>query len=222
MTDTHTHILPGMDDGAGTLEESLQMLRKSRSQGVQTVVLTPHFYPDRESVDAFLRRRSQAFEQLCAEVKPDMPRLVLGAEVAWCAGLERMERLEALTMGDTRWLLLEMPYMEWTDEQFNSLYDMFQGGKVVPVMAHVERFLHLQRHGQYEALLDMQLPMQISAGAFTGLLQRKKALRLLRRGQWMVGSDCHNLNRRPPCMEVAARCLQNGAPHQTAALHWNF
>ena len=133
-----------------------------------------------------------------------------------------MDRLAELTMGDTQWLLLEMPYMAWSQEQFDSLWSILQAVNLVPVLAHVERFLHLQRHGQYEALADMQLPMQISAGAFQGFLRRRKALRLMEQGQWMVGSDCHDLTRRPPCMAAAARYLKTHAPEKAQALCWEF
>ena len=60
MTDLHTHILPGIDDGARSVEESLAMLRMERGQGVDTVVLTPHFYRDRENPKRFLRRRKES------------------------------------------------------------------------------------------------------------------------------------------------------------------
>ena len=62
--DFHSHILPGMDDGAKTPEESLQMLRMERDQGVDTVVLTPHFYRDRERPEQFLARRRASAEAL--------------------------------------------------------------------------------------------------------------------------------------------------------------
>ena len=69
MTDLHTHILPGMDDGAKTPEESLQMLRMERDQGVDTVVLTPHFYRDRERPEWFLARRRASAEALRQEAE---------------------------------------------------------------------------------------------------------------------------------------------------------
>lgn len=222
MTDTHTHILPGMDDGAANLAESLRMLRRCRAQGVKTVVLTPHFYPDRESVSCFLERRAHAFAQLQAAVTPDLPRLVLGAEVGWCAGLEKMDRLQELTMGSSGYLLLEMPYMAWTEEQINGVLNLLNGDRVMPVLAHVERYLHMQRHGQYAALLDMQIPMQLSATMFRSFFKRRKALSLLSCGQWMVGSDCHNLSNRPPCMDEAARYLQTRAPRQMGVLNWEL
>lgn len=222
MTDTHTHILPGMDDGAATVEESLRMLRKCRAQGVKTVVLTPHFYPEIESASSFLERRAKAFEQLQAVVSSNLPRLVLGAEVSWCAGLEAMDRLEELTMGTSGCLLLEMPYMAWTEEQINSVMNLINGGRVMPVLAHVERYLHMQRRGQYQAFVNMQIPMQLSVMAFRNIFLRRKALSMLDQGQWMIGSDCHNLSNRPPCMAVAARYLKAHAPQRMDALNWEF
>lgn len=222
MTDTHTHILPGMDDGAADLSESLRMLRRCRSQGVNTVVLTPHFYPERESVDSFLTRRDAAFLQLREAVSPDLPQLVLGAEVAWCEGLHNMEQLTQLTMGQTPYLLLEMPYMSWTEEQIRGIWDLISDGRVVPVMAHVDRYLHMQKRGQFQAILDMQIPLQMSGVAFQKYFRRAKALRLMSVGQWMVGSDCHNLTDRPPCMADAARYIRGRAPEKATALHWDF
>lgn len=222
MTDTHTHILPGMDDGAATLEESLRMLRRCRAQGVKTVVLTPHFYPERESAGSFLERRAKAFELLRAAVSQDLPRLVLGAEVGWCAGLEGMDRLQDLTMGESSYLLLEMPYMAWTEEQLNGVMNLINSGRVIPVLAHVERYLHMQHRGQFEALCNMQVPMQLSAMTFRSLFKRHKALSLLAQGRWMIGSDCHNLSNRSPCMADAARYLQTRAPQLTGALNWEF
>ena len=222
MTDTHTHILPGMDDGAADLTESLRMLRRCKAQGVKTVVLTPHFYPDRESVNSFLDRRSEAYEMLCNAVMPDFPKLVLGAEVAWCAGLEKMDRLKELTIGQTDYLLLEMPYMSWTEEQITGIWRLAEEGNVVPVMAHIDRYLHMQKNGQYEAILNMNLPLQMSAVAFRKFFRRRKALRLMTRGQWMVGSDCHNLTDRPPCMAEAARHLQQQTLEMKSALYWTF
>ena len=89
MTDLHTHILPGMDDGAPDVETSLAMLREEARQGVDTVVLTPHFYRDRERPEHFLARRARAADRLNSaiqalpgEERRAMPRLILGAEVA--------------------------------------------------------------------------------------------------------------------------------------------
>ena len=223
MIDTHTHILPGIDDGAQTVDESLRMLRRSYIQGVKTVVLTPHFYPDMESVESFLRRRAEAFDRLQEAVAGEkIPRLVLGAEVAWCEGLERMENIRDLTLGTSKYLLLELPYVAWTDAQIDCVRQLVAASEVVPVIAHVERGLHLQRHGQLEALQELQIPMQLSSGVFRQIFGKKRALRLLSSGQWMIGSDCHNMTNRRPCMDDAARYMKDHVENPEQFLHWEF
>jgi protein-tyrosine phosphatase len=222
MTDTHTHILPGMDDGAADLSESLAMLEACRLQGVDTVVLTPHFYPDRESVESFLQRREQAYRQLQAALTPDSPRLVLGAEVAWCPGLEKMENICRLAIGESKYMLLEMPFTAWTAEHLDGLWSLISGKRVMPVLAHVERSLRQQKHGQFQSAASMQIPMQLSVGAFRGLFGGRKALQLMKQGQWMIGSDCHNMTTRQPCMAAAAEYLQHRAPERMSALSWKF
>lgn len=222
MIDTHTHILPGVDDGAADLQMSLRMLRQCKAQGVDAVVLTPHFYPTRESVESFLARRAEAFEVLQAAVTPDLPKLILGAEVAWCAGLEKMEELRQLTMGQSDYLLLEMPYTEWSRYHLDGVWNLADAGRVIPVLAHVERFIPLQKNGQYRAVANMQLPMQLSAGVFGKPFGGFKARRLMAKGQWMIGSDCHNLTSRPPCMAEAQRYLQTRGQAYLPALNWEF
>jgi len=85
MVDIHTHILPGMDDGADSVDTSIAMLREQARQGVAAVVLTPHFYRERESMEHFLARRERALARLQAglEVLPQqeretLPQLILG------------------------------------------------------------------------------------------------------------------------------------------------
>lgn len=223
MIDTHTHILPGIDDGAQTVDESLRMLRRSCVQGVQTVVLTPHFYPDTESVESFLHRRAEAFARLKEAVAGQkIPQLVLGAEVAWCPGLERMEKIRQLTIGQSDFLLLELPYGAWTEAQLDCVRRLISDAGVTPVIAHVERALHLQRHGQFQALRELEIPLQLSAGIFRQLFGKKRALRLLSSGRWMLGSDCHNMTNRRPCMDDAARFLKDHVDRPEQFLHWEF
>ena len=63
MIDFHSHVLPGMDDGAKDTDESLALLRLTKEQGIDGIVATPHFYPDRENPEDFLLRRSHLFHR---------------------------------------------------------------------------------------------------------------------------------------------------------------
>ena len=82
MIDIHSHILPGIDDGSQSVEESHALLALLREQGVETVVATPHFYADRNDPENFLRRRKEALARL-DHGETEMPRILLGAEVAY-------------------------------------------------------------------------------------------------------------------------------------------
>lgn len=110
MIDFHSHILPGMDDGSQTVEESLTLLEMLRAQGVDTVAATPHFYARENSPEVFLRRRREAWERLNARLTPGGPQVLLGAEVRYYRGISRLEELHRLCLSGTHVLLLEMPF----------------------------------------------------------------------------------------------------------------
>jgi len=206
MTDLHTHILPGMDDGARNADESLAMLRMERDQGVTAVVLTPHFYCERESVQHFLKRREKAFQilnarlsELDAQERNSLPRMILGAEVAWRPELYECGELTSLCIGDTKNILLEFPFISWSSRMFNHLYDQIGQTGIIPVIAHLERYMKLQRREQLAEVFELGVPVQISAGVLMHPLARGNAMKLLKKKQaHILVSDCHNCTGRPP------------------------
>lgn len=218
MTDLHTHILPQMDDGAKSLTESLAMLALEARQNVDTVVLTPHFYRDAEAVESFLHRRQRALDQLLAAVPEAGPKLLVGAEVSWFPSLLEERMLEKLCLSDTSSILLELPYCTWNSRFLDQLYQFVRLSGLTPILAHVERFLPLQQKSQVEELFSMDLPMQMNASILLKPLRRGKALALLKRGKWFLGSDCHNMDTRPPCMGKAAAYLR--LPQAAQMLSW--
>ena len=221
MTDLHTHILPGIDDGCPNVTESLRLLAEERAQGVDTVVLTPHFYRDREDSESFLHRRSQAMDRLQPALPADAPKLVLGAETAWYPSLAEDPNLEKLCLDDRGTLLLELPYTPWPVRMADWLYRFINDTGLTPILAHIERYSALQSESQFRDVVDMDLPMQMSAGVFSSVLRRGKYLRMLYQGHWYIASDCHNLTGRPPCMDVAAAYLRRKMPRSAELmLNW--
>ena len=222
MTDLHTHILPQMDDGAGSVKESLQMLRMEKQQGVDTVVLTPHFYPQHETASDFLNRRQQAVEKLMQALPADSPRLILGAEVAWFPNIMEDPDLEKLCLEGSKYLLLELPYESWGENVLDGVYQFACLSGLTPILAHVDRYLPLQKKRQVETLLAMGIPMQMSAAVMQKPFRRRKAVGLMKQGIWYLGSDCHNTDRRPPCMADAVPYLQRhlGTVRLREILNW--
>ena len=119
MIDMHSHILPGIDDGARDTDISLELLRRLREDGVDTVCLTPHFNFERQSIEEFLEARNAARQRLEAALEPtgwDL-RLLSGAEVAFSPELASQDGVDRLCLEGTRCMLIELPvaYLpKWT------------------------------------------------------------------------------------------------------------
>ncbi len=204
-TDLHTHILPGIDDGARDPDESIALLRQQAEQGVRRVALTPHFYPRHESAAHFLSRRAKAYDVLRRRIdalqpveRDALPELLLGAEVAWAPELTEETRLDALRLGGSGPLLLELPFERWGTGVRASLYELAQGLGGSLLLAHLERYQKLQSKEIFEEVLSLGLAVQLSAAPLTHTFARGALIRLLKRpGAWLIASDCHRPKERP-------------------------
>jgi protein-tyrosine phosphatase len=205
VIDWHNHVLPGMDDGSKDVEQSLAMLEMQALQGVETVVATPHFYANDESVENFLARRQAAHSLLLENVSgSEYPTVHCGAEVKYYPGIARMDELDLLTVEGTKILLLEMSMSKWTEYTVKELTDLVHMRGLTVILAHVERYLPAQDRGMLERLREEGLWMQANAEFFGKLGSRRRALRLLDAGLiQFIGSDCHNLSSRPPKLDSA-------------------
>ena len=197
MLDFHAHLLPGVDDGSKNVDESRQMLKRMHAQGIKQVVAPPHFYANDESLDSFLTRRAAAYGAI--EHLTERPQILLGAEVRYYEGISRMPDLKKLCVQDSRLMLLEMPFRLWSEYAVKEVVDIACQGRIIPVIAHVERYLFIQKKGVAERLLQNGVLFQVNADFLTEWKRRRKALRMLKRGEiHFIGSDCHNLTDRAP------------------------
>lgn len=204
MLDFHTHILPQMDDGSRSVEESIQMLREETRQGITDVVLTPHFYAQENSPEEFLARRKASYELLRAHWMPGMPQLHLGAEVQYFEGICQIDTLQELRVQGTRLLLLEMPFSRWSDRVIQDALELTSDPDFQVVFAHVERYLQWQDKDMPQFLLDNGILLQCNGSFFINRKTRHKAISMLQRGQIrFIGSDCHNMEYRPPNLQEA-------------------
>ena len=192
VIDFHSHILPGIDDGSRNLEESERMLASSREQGVDFVVATPHFYADRDRIDAFLKRREEAYQKVLAAKAPG-PEILLGAEVAFFGGISRAKDIDRVCLAGTNILLLEMPFRAWKDEDIDEVDALIRRRGFRVMLAHLERFLmYRENKGFIYDLMDMDTIVQINSGSLLKWQKRGPALKLFRyKGIGLLGSDCH-------------------------------
>lgn len=208
MIDIHSHILPGVDDGSASVEESLELLRLSHRQGVELIFATPHFSAAKENPSAFLSRRNAAARQLTLDLQT-MPQMRLGAEVAYFGGMSRSQELTQLCLEGTNLLLLEMPFSPWTDRMVAEVCAIRQQLGILPVLAHVERYARSSQMGRYRDQLLQETLFQCNAEYFLRFGTKGKALRQLRSGEiHLLGSDAHNLTSRPPRLGDAARIIE--------------
>ncbi len=212
IVDFHSHVLPGIDDGSKSVEESISMLRMEMSQGIRHVVATPHFYARYDDPEKFLTRREDAVSKLLSamEGEPMMPKLSVGAEVYYFQGISDCDVLHQLTIDKKKYILVEMPHVPWTDRMYRELQDIHYKLGLIPIIAHVDRYMKpFQTFGIPERLAELPVLVQANADFFLRPMTRGLALRLLRDGAiHLLGSDCHNLTTRVPNLDRALQIIQ--------------
>ena len=214
IIDFHTHILPGMDDGSSSAEESLAMLREEARQGVDLVMLTPHFYAEQNNVATFLQRRTKAWERLRPQLTETLPQLRLGAEVQYFEGICGAEDLSKLRLERTNLLLLEMPFCKWSERMIHDVLELHAQQEQQVILAHIERYLPFQAKTVWQRLLDNGVLMQANASFFQNWKTKHKAMTMLRQGKiQMLGSDCHNMRTRVPNLEKTYQIIGANAEY---------
>lgn len=215
MIDLHCHFLPGVDDGAQTLEDALALARAAVADGISHAVLTPHVHPGLfDNVRSRLEPAVAEFRQALAQ--HDIPLAVsLGGEMRLePASLALIAQGEVPTVG--YWgsepvVLVEMPHDQIPLGADKAMAFLRNQG-LVPMIAHPERNKGVMRNWQLiEAFVDAGCLLQVTAGSVCGDFGetcRQVAEQLLAKN-WVtvVASDAHNLAHRPPAMSRAHAAL---------------
>lgn len=215
MIDFHSHILPKIDDGSKSSDESIEMLLAERQQGVSDIIATPHFYASDVSISRFLEQRKASYDRLLEkialnEVQTEVPQIHVGAEVYYFPGMGRAEELSKLCVNEGDLLLLEMPFAQWTKDVLKDVEQILHKQKLRVMLAHVERFYGYQKKKDiWNEVLSLPMIFQINAGALEDRKERKVALKLLKEELPVVmGSDCHGMKRRPPNLASGRKILE--------------
>lgn len=199
MIDIHTHILPGIDDGAQAIEESIEIAKRASDEGVKAIVATPHVL-EAISEDGW-KRIGDIFDRLrqrliSAKIGID---IILGAELfispevpAW------IKRNRELTInGGNKYILIELPSYEIPLFTEQTIFELLLQG-VVPIIAHPERGMAIQQDtNRLSALVEKGVLTQANVGSLTGKYgkaSRKTAKTLLTRNLiHMIGTDVHTV-----------------------------
>lgn len=208
--DVHSHLLPGIDDGAPDWETSLAMARVAVADGIGTVVATPHWPLDQNTTAGPRVRElvAEAQERLAAAAIP--LRVLPGHELAISWEMDAaLAAGEALPLADSHFLLMETPYFGMPPYLRDLLFRLQSRG-YRPILAHPERNPEVQQDPKIlEELVDAGCLLQVNAGSVLGQFggrTRRAAMKLLSLG-WvqLLASDSHNPAGRPPRLDEAAQ-----------------
>jgi protein-tyrosine phosphatase len=201
VIDLHCHLLPGVDDGPATLDDSIALARRAHADGIATIAATPHVDWAHPELDAArIGAAVRALQPRIDAAGVDL-RVVTGAEVAHLRALELDDaQLLALTLGGGPWLLLECPLSQAAAPGFATAARLLASRGHRLLLAHPERSpVFLRSPELLEQLVEEGMLGQVTAGALTGRFGRtvrELALRLVERGAvHVVASDGHGEDR---------------------------
>lgn len=197
--DLHTHILPNMDDGPKTVDASIDLLEAFKEINIYDIIATPHFYIHENGVERFIERRTQSYRSLM-DAYDFKGRIVLGAEVYYSKKLYRIDSFERLTMGNSNYILIELPYIDKIDKEWlEDIEDMMKMTGLTVIFAHIERFFDKLTWTAKRKLYSMNAIFQINLPSLENENLKKKIYKFLKKGKFTVlASDSHNTESRNP------------------------
>lgn len=206
-TDIHTHILPGIDDGAKNISESLALLKEQKSQGVNQVIFTPHFRFKNngnasKDIKEFIEKRDMSFKLLTenSSFKDFDISVKMGSEVYYSVDLSECIYFDELCISGTSYLLIELPMQIKPHGMKYVMSNLINKG-YIPVIAHIERYSYIMDDPMllYD-LVEIGCLSQINAEVF---IEKNKRVNILKKMIKLglvhfISSDCHSIEKRPP------------------------
>lgn len=216
MIDLHCHLLPGIDDGPRTLEESVKLAELASRNGITRATVTPHIHPGRYDNDK--NRIQSAFESFSRELRKREIPLLLGFSAEVRIGAEiipMIEREEIPFMGSYegfRVMLLEFPHSHIPMGSEN-LVNWLLERQIRPMIAHPERNKEIISDPErIVPFLKRGCMLQVTAGSAAGDfgVPAQKAAHYLLRKEWVfiLASDAHNAHHRPPELEPGRKAAE--------------
>ena len=193
FVDWHCHILPGVDDGVQTMDETLHILAAYERLGIREVWLTPHIMEDIPNPTARLRER---FAELLAAYKGNVVLNLAAENMLDKLFEERLEQGDLLPLGkDGRHLLVETSYFN-PPMGLDDILRRIQAKGYYPLLAHPERYIYMEEN-DYARLKSMHIKFQLNLFSLMDLYgkeARKRAKELQSKGMYdYIGTDLHRI-----------------------------
>lgn len=202
MIDIHTHIIPGVDDGAKDVETSIKMILKEIECGVDTVVFTPHSY-----MNGFINKHKiiDSFNLFKTKLENYDIKYYLGQEIYFEKDtLDKLKNNEYLTINNTKFILIEFD----SDINYEDLSEIIYSIRLIgfePIIAHIERY-NISIKDYYRLKKELNPLFQVNTSF---VLEHKKTAKKMIKDRIIdyIASDCHSLNRRAPNLDNVKKIL---------------
>lgn len=224
MIDLHSHILPGLDDGAPDYATAEALARAAADDGVRVIAATPHIREDYRFPPGDVARRSADLNRELAAAGVPVEVTPAGELALTMAPQLDDATLDGLCLGDGRWLLVESPYGHATDMIDAMVFDIQRRGYDV-LLAHPERSpTFIKDQGRLAILVERGVACSVTAASVTGGFGRtiqRVALGMIEAGLVHdVASDAHDASRRPPGLSEAVRTIDRSVRGLEGAGSW--
>lgn len=205
FTDIHTHVLPGVDDGAADMHEACELVRMAWQNGTRTMFLTPHYRGIyKKNTPAWLRESFSLFRQMVDEEVPGM-QLYLGNELHFEADApDKLLEGSVLTLNDSQYVLLEFRMSVLRSQIITGVSETIRCG-FTPIIAHAERYDIFRKDPTLtDEVLEMGARIQLNCDSVMGahgFFVKRFCHRLLKQQKaHFIASDAHNKEKRPPLL----------------------
>lgn len=184
LTDWHSHLLPGVDDGVQSLSESLAALAYYEQIGISEVWLTPHIMEDIPNTTSELR---EVYEQLIEAYKGGIKLHLASENMIDNLFDQRLEAGDLLRLGNDKHLLVETSYFN-SPMHFYKRLERIKDSGYTPVLAHPERYVYMG-HSDYQHLKAMGILFQLNLPSLSGMYGRQA----MKNAEWLLASGFYNL-----------------------------
>lgn len=195
MIDFHSHILPEVDDGSKSYEESLEMLKEAKSAGFDVIISTSHYAAGCFEVPEY--KRKELIEDL--NLEENVPQIILGSEIFLTNNIiELLNEFKASTINGTNYVLIELPLKKQFNNLENVINKLIENG-YKPIIAHPERYVYIQKN--FKVLKELQalgVLFQCNYGSILGKygFKAKHTLKKMLKNDLVtfMGTDAHKKN----------------------------